>query len=298
MRASVLLLVCAFTCVVMEAEPSSAAISSIVGFGDSLTDTGRLGRFTDDSIWIEQLAKRLGLPVPAPSSRGGANYAFGGAMTGNTTMVPDMDQQVAAYLASNTPSVRELFVLWGGHNDLFGGIAAATVVANLSNEVSLLYAAGARQFLVPTLAPLDRTPREQGGPNEAALATAVALTNTLLGAELDLLESALPGSSFTRADTHGLFLEMFADFTTFGENGLYRYENITDAALLTGGDATTHMWLDPIHPTSKTHLFIGAYVASVIPEPASLLLLTLGSFTLMFRRRSVRHFSQGKNCAK
>jgi phospholipase/lecithinase/hemolysin len=208
-----------------------------------------------------------------------------------------MDQQIADYLSSNTPSVHELFVLWGGHNDLFGGIAPATVVANLSSEVTILYAAGARQFLIPTLAPLDLTPREKGGPNEAALATAVAQTNTLLGTELNLLESALHGSSFRQVDTHGLFLDMFADFTAFGSSGLYGYENITDAALLVGGDVTTHMWLDPIHPTSKTHMFIGDYVASVVPEPTPLLLLTLGSLTLLCRRRGALHFSQGNRCA-
>jgi phospholipase/lecithinase/hemolysin len=283
MRASIVSLFSVAVFIVAWGQPSSAAITSLVGFGDSLTDTGRIGRFSDDVIWIEQLASGLGVPVPISSNRGGSNYAFGGATTGDTTIAQDMDQQVANYLNFNTPSGQELFVLWGGHNDLFGGIAPTTIVANLSSEVSLLFAAGARQFMVPNLAPVDLTPREKGGPNEATLAAAVAQTNSLLAAELDLLDSTLPGSLFLRTDMHGLILDMYADFAIFGSGGIYGYENVTEAALLTGGDFITHLWLDPIHPTSKTHAFIGNFAAATVPEPSSLLLLTLGSLTLLYR---------------
>ena len=86
---------------IAQTQSCTAAITSIVGFGDSLTDAGRLGRFTDGILWIEELADRLRVPIPRASNRGGTNYAFGGAATANITVVPDMDEQVANYLFSH-----------------------------------------------------------------------------------------------------------------------------------------------------------------------------------------------------
>jgi phospholipase/lecithinase/hemolysin len=274
----------AITTFVTAGTPScSAEITSIVAFGDSLTDAGRLGRFTDRILWVEELANRLGVPIPKPSNRGGTNYAASGAATENITAAPDMDQQVANYLFLHTPNEQDLFVLWGGHNDLFGGAEPARVAGNLSALVSALYASGARQFLVPTLAPLDMIPRERGGPNEAALAAAASLTNTLLSDELRQLKIASPEIVLYLPDSHAFILNMIADFEALGSAGRYGFENVTDAALLTGGNVTTYMWLDPVHPTSKTHEYIGAYVASFVPEPPSVLLL-LGSMSLTIWR--------------
>ena len=76
--------------------------STIILFGDSLSDTGNVfhatlavpgtaaipisppyfrGRFSNGPMWIEELANALGLQI-APSLDGGTNFAFGGALTG------------------------------------------------------------------------------------------------------------------------------------------------------------------------------------------------------------------------
>ncbi len=58
------------------------AFDSLTVFGDSLSDTGNNGRWTWDSgqnkLYDEQLADRYGLTL-RPSSKGGSNYAAGGA---------------------------------------------------------------------------------------------------------------------------------------------------------------------------------------------------------------------------
>ena len=80
----------------------AGTFSTIILFGDSLSDTGNVfhatsavpgtaaipisppyfrGRFANGPMWIEELANALGLQI-APSLDGGTNFAFGGALTG------------------------------------------------------------------------------------------------------------------------------------------------------------------------------------------------------------------------
>jgi outer membrane lipase/esterase len=104
--------------------------STIILFGDSLSDTGNVfdatsavpgtatipisppyfrGRFANGPMWIEELANALGLQI-APSLDGGTNFAFGGALTGadlNSIFQQDIGvtilslrSQVAAYRAT------------------------------------------------------------------------------------------------------------------------------------------------------------------------------------------------------
>src|SRR4051794_4802084 len=73
------------------APTARAGFTSIVSFGDSLTDTGNvfaasggttpaapywMGRASNGPLWVEQLAARLGVAAPTPSLLGGTNYAF------------------------------------------------------------------------------------------------------------------------------------------------------------------------------------------------------------------------------
>jgi outer membrane lipase/esterase len=53
----------------------------LVVFGDSLSDTGNAGRFSNGLVWVEQVADTLRLPLIA-SNRGGQNYAVGGGAGG------------------------------------------------------------------------------------------------------------------------------------------------------------------------------------------------------------------------
>ncbi|KAL9940636.1 hypothetical protein V8E36_000124 [Tilletia maclaganii] len=157
--------------------------SSVIVFGDSLSDSGNLfrlskqtwpadeayhrGRLSDGPTWVEYLARDLGF-----FSRGAEliNLACGGATTNNKRLqgragynsemlVPSVMDQVRAYLHSPTKKSmsRSLFVVSGGGNDAFwtlGGPvpqaeSAALAAADLLVACRRLYKAGARYFLIP-----------------------------------------------------------------------------------------------------------------------------------------------------
>jgi phospholipase/lecithinase/hemolysin len=124
---------------ILSALPANAAdldFKSIYSFGDSLSDTGNVyrfskaqsplnafppkpfyskGRFSNGSIWVDYIAKDLGIEqktfakitLSGDSSipEGGVNFAFGGATTGDTNLGDDigggaflgLSEQIGAY---------------------------------------------------------------------------------------------------------------------------------------------------------------------------------------------------------
>jgi phospholipase/lecithinase/hemolysin len=158
-----------------------------VSFGDSLSDVGNYysatggvspptaygyaqGEFTNGWNWVQYLAQDLGVAAPTASVNGGTDYAYGGAMTGSgttlstfgpgTATVPNIGQQITDYLGSHTPTAGQLYTIWGGGNDVLnGGQTDPTVLLkNIGNDITTLAMAGAKQFLVGDLPPLNLTP--------------------------------------------------------------------------------------------------------------------------------------------
>ncbi|QCR34602.1 autotransporter outer membrane beta-barrel domain-containing protein [Nissabacter sp. SGAir0207] len=155
------------------------AYDNLYVFGDSLSDSGNIGRFTYNSanvaLYDEILAARAGLTL-SPSFSGGTNYATGGA-TAIPELNPDYNatsDQVSQYLAQTGGRAEGdgLYIHWVGGNDL---AAAATLaasalnadtafaVANLSanaaaGQVQSLINAGAGTVIVPTVPNIGLTP--------------------------------------------------------------------------------------------------------------------------------------------
>ncbi len=88
-------LLVALASIIVSRSAQSATFDSIVAFGDSLSDKGNLysltgdtippsppyyqGRFSNGPVWVEDVAKYLGIPL--------ADYALGGANTDNTNII-------------------------------------------------------------------------------------------------------------------------------------------------------------------------------------------------------------------
>lgn len=154
----------------------ATAWDSLTVFGDSLSDTGNVGRYTWDSdtnlLYDEIVARRQGLSL-LPSSQGGSNYAAASAMA-----VPELNseyntqEQVSTYLTTvgGQADRNGLYIHWVGGNDLAVSIAAAvaspqlaTAIAENSgtaaaSQVKALLDAGAGTVIVPTAPNVGATP--------------------------------------------------------------------------------------------------------------------------------------------
>lgn len=147
----------AFTAISLVGVPASASpYSSMVVFGDSLSDNGNnsavlgnnsgqvvtgnsyipsagpyaTGVYSNGPVWASDVASSLGLTL-APSQLGGTDFAYGGATTGTPGGGPggfpfSLVTQASQYLASanNQASPTALYVIAGGGNNARDALAA------------------------------------------------------------------------------------------------------------------------------------------------------------------------------
>ncbi len=169
-----------------------------------------------------------------------------------------------------------LYTVWSGSNDYLQNASSSPlkVVGNVALAIKGLYALGARDFLVPNLPNLGRTPFVQATGASAQFTKLSRDHNALLDTTIAVLARALPNSRFVKVDVYGL-----------GESLIDSGSVITDLPatqyLYTGegkSPATDCLFLDPtkcidvpmnqylpmflfwdvLHPTTQVHSAIGS----------------------------------------
>lgn len=295
---------------------SAQAYSKLVVFGDSLSDNGNAhtllstyagvnlpaapyfdGRFTNGPVAVEVMASTLGLTME--------NYAFGGATTGVTNRIPGMDSiiqtglqaQVNAYTnvlstLGATADASALYVVWGGGNDFFSSATLATAntaIANLSNEVAQLYAAGAREFFVPLLPNLAWSAEafEKGAAYQAGAGMLSAYFNGGLTSAMTKLEGTLAGANIQVFDTNQPLAAYRSALAAAGGNITDRCwtGNYLGAGAQCANPDQYFMW-DGVHPTAGVHAYVGkAMAVAAVPEPETWGLLLAGVLVVGAMRR-------------
>jgi phospholipase/lecithinase/hemolysin len=282
-------------------------ITGIVSFGDSLSDVGNVyaasqgtqpaptneyypGRFTNGGNWLDYLAKDLGVAAPTPSLLGGSDYAFGGASTGSGytstggAQIPNVDTQISAYLAHNTPAAGQLFTIWAGANDLLIGKQTNPLIPaqNIANEVTTLAMAGAKQFLIPNLPLLGNIPALNQIPAQQAAANAwSAAFNAALKVDLAPLQSSL-GIQIHTVDIQALTQNVIANPSQYG------LTNVTSAAINPSLNGNGYLFWDQEHPTTQVDQIVAGIAAQTVPEPSSLWVFgtMIGGLVIWVRRRN------------
>jgi len=275
-------------------------VSNLLAFGDSLSDMGNgknsilnvpdvppywQGRFSNGRVWLEYMSDSYGVTTTIGSGASpGDNRAFGGSQTGqgySYLLLPNVGTQISNYLTNVQTTIPSDAVvsLWSGGNDfLFGTGNANTIVTNMESHIRQLEAAGATEFLLPNLPPLDKTPevmsRTQTQQNN--IASEVVLYNQKLSGLANNLSAEL-GITIHFVDAWSIFNDILLNKEALG------LTNIQDAAcsggvtllplpICSSGDPVVanvdeYLFFDKAHPTRVMHRFIGRYAAETIGEP-------------------------------
>jgi outer membrane lipase/esterase len=237
--------------------PASAPFSGLVVFGDSLSDSGNAGRFSNGPVWVEVIAERIGVELK-PSRAGGSNYAVGGARTHGG--VSDVRGQLASYLSARKRGAEmgALHIVSGGANDLLAAgcepnrdAVSRSAAESLAASVDDLVAAGVRRILVPNLPDIGYAPVVRAlGP--ACVAAARRLTETFNAAlerRLRIIEEKR-SVHVQRLDVFSLADEVMRDPRSAG------FENVTMPCQ--GGPCGGALFWDYLHPTSAAHARLAA----------------------------------------
>jgi outer membrane lipase/esterase len=122
------------------AATAPGAYTNLYVFGDSLVDAGNIAvltggrtpnrslgyfqnRFTNGYNYVDHISYQLFKAPTVASLKGGNNFSYGGArvVTDATDAIPDINPQVASYVAARGPVAdpNALFILNAGGNDVF-----------------------------------------------------------------------------------------------------------------------------------------------------------------------------------
>ena len=251
---SVILVGAIATCVMSASAQDPPPFDHIVVFGDSLSDTGNAGRFSNGPVWVEQLAARLEVAL-RPTQAGGMNFAIGGARLDPLSGPHSLRAQADLFLRMRQPSGRTLHIVYGGGNDLLSAVGhlkaprmVETAVASLRSIVADLVGHGASDLLVPNLPDVGMTPKIRAR-GSAAVAHAGWLTQQFNGAA-DRALSELAGSFGTvrlyRLDVRAMAARARTNPAAFGFVDI-----MNPCSRLPGCEG--YLFWDHVHPTTQAH---------------------------------------------
>jgi phospholipase/lecithinase/hemolysin len=287
------------------------------------------GRNSNGLLWVDGLAAALGEPALSNSLAGGTDFAYGGATASNIgNWTPGLTSQLNTYLTgvSQRADPGALYIVWAGANDFLStlvttGVAPNTLMSTISQSsvaachngyatwagyvsgtVSTLYTAGARNFLVPNLPALSKTPalKSNTTPIKNSIDAEVVNFNNTLSSNLSTL-ATLPGIDIKILDDYTLLNQAIASPTGYlgaganVSNACYPPTGLTSS--YSSSIASHYLFWDYIHPSAAGHKVLADAAAllfppsstpaspvvasdmpvSPAPEPGTLVLLAIGA---------------------
>jgi phospholipase/lecithinase/hemolysin len=239
---------------------------------------------SNGATWIEDLAASLHVagsanPAFLGHNSGATNYAVGGARALDDGLNANLSFQVSAFLADYggvAPS-NALYVIEMGSNDVRDALIVAAgggnpapvlagAVASIANSIGVLYAAGARNFLVWNVPDAGIAPAVQilDGIFPGAAAGATQLTqlfNFNLALALGPI-SATPGINILPFDVYGLIADIHAHPAAYGLTNVTQACVTPFVAPFSCRQPDEFLFWDGIHPTKAVHAIVGMQAAA------------------------------------
>jgi outer membrane lipase/esterase len=311
-------LACLLAPVALLANPIGS-VTSIVAFGDSLSDNGNAaialggtlpGNYAPNAatdgpnttppvpvggpygLWVDQLAPKLNVSTPTPFLAGGTNYAVGTAQSGHnpafslpiTTIAPYTADQVGIFSLQHggVASPNALYTIWSGANDLFNSAnPIATAMTAADNEYQNILALAAEGG--KTFMWLNLPPL---GSTPGAVAAGPLAVAALNAASADYnFEWALDIAKLQALGIDVIGVDVNSLFLSIAADpAAFGFTNITDAAWFTSANPNTYLFWDGEHPTTAADALIAGVAYNdflAAPEPASLAFGVLGLLSLL-----------------
>jgi phospholipase/lecithinase/hemolysin len=241
--------------------------------------------FTNGPTWVELLARSMGLASNAdPAFRNAdpraTNYAVGGARASNEGKNIDLPNQVQDFLEdfAGSAASNALYVIEIGGNDVRDALAAlgagqdpapiiAAGVAAVAANISGLYQADARKFLVWNVGNIGLTPAVRAlGPGAVFAAGQLTQSyNTNLEGALTTL-APLPGITILEFDLYGTLNAIVADPATFGLTDVVDPCISPKDSPFVCRNPDQYLFWDGIHPTEAGHAILAHDVAQLLAQ--------------------------------
>ncbi|OLN91663.1 Thermolabile hemolysin 1 [Colletotrichum chlorophyti] len=287
------------------ARANGSQYSSIVVFGDSLSDNVRLvrecqhfscqftnldasfnGRFSNGPVWAEYVAANLSIPL--------YDYAIGGSTTSNalvqgatgpkgTIPVPALDEQVMTFIGRTTPqgvafsaddskaTETPLLVLFSGANDILSNpnISASQSYQVLVRAEAQLRAAHPKAGVL-TISPPDLSRIPYGFFADNLSKKQLHAYSNSLG---DLLRDS--GAKAVNVDLRPLFddFDYYASPLTYGFDPLGKYGSCLSGRYGQTDNVTVcenpdrRVYWDEYHPTTHAHSWVAKKVLDRLCGP-------------------------------
>ncbi len=272
---------------------SAATIDKIFVFGDSLSDNGNLyalthgntpkypywnGRFSNGPVWVEDLAKDLGMPASDLD-----DYAFGGAQT-RGGFFPSVSRQIDTFdYRYSKADPKALYIIWVGANDVIFHshdplFLADQHVLNIMSAVDNLHERGAHIFLIVNLPAIDKTPlahtldakagNHKYSENVAAL---IKRHNLQLQKSIVDYKKQNPDVTILQLGANVLFNKIIANPEKFNikvvdkscYKGNFKGEPNPDDVC---SDPDDYLFWDMVHPTRKIHQELARHAKNLLEE--------------------------------
>jgi phospholipase/lecithinase/hemolysin len=241
------------------------------------------GRFSNGAVAVEYLCSGLAIckaqqlkPSESVANFVGEpalNFAYGGSLSGISSYTPggflvpgalgQVKSFIDAYQAKGKAVPQDaLYLIWTGANDYLFWLNPdpASVASNISQSIDALYAAGARNFLVPNMSDLGSVPINYFYPAETStLLTQLSKAHNLaLASALQSLQQYRPGIKLVIVDMYTFINKLAVSLNIgIGPGGDCLISptpyNCTDVVNF---QAPGYLYWDIEHPTTNTHKLI------------------------------------------
>lgn len=248
--------------------------SSIVIFGDSLSDTGNVGRYTNGQLWTEVFAQKLHLPDLQCSKLGGCNFAYAGAKSGENIAsdVLDVGNQIKAYLDLHEGKADPLalYVIWIGGNDFLDKRNPLKLISNIRSHIEALVNAGGKKFLVPNLPSLIHAPRGEDmiqGIVDASLKYSHASLQGLIFTIVKKLMHATIYFYNVKLNQMLKTVELSKNINVYRLDTFKLFNEMFEELEIHGFKDKSELFYDPLHPSAKVHALIATSAYKALEKP-------------------------------